>query len=123
MHTKNPILSPTLDPSVWSLERRQPAEVSSSLSDHGSNSRGADSDSFKEAADTGCDHKQMKLTVQQTLGLIDDMIAIPTTTDKTIRGGGAYENIWIPRSHVTSLLSAREYPIIRDSPCNAGLHS
>ncbi|GBN90240.1 hypothetical protein AVEN_189462-1, partial [Araneus ventricosus] len=41
MHTENPILLASLDPSVWSgsLERRQPAEVSSSSSDHGSNSR------------------------------------------------------------------------------------
>ncbi|GBM02935.1 hypothetical protein AVEN_272916-1 [Araneus ventricosus] len=32
----------------------------------------------------------------------------------------ASEKIWIRRPHVISLLSAREYPIIQDCPCNAG---
>ncbi|GBN11840.1 hypothetical protein AVEN_181398-1 [Araneus ventricosus] len=30
---------------------------------------------WKEAADMGCDHQQMELSAQQTLGKIDDIIA------------------------------------------------
>ncbi|GBO34326.1 hypothetical protein AVEN_195246-1 [Araneus ventricosus] len=47
---------------------------------------GADLDSDKEAADMSCDHQQMKISAQQTLGKMDDIIShSSSTTDNLLR--------------------------------------